>query len=308
MQKKGEKESKNNIVNLNRATESKERIVQAVNYLKEKFKQLPQKIGELKEMLLNAISELFSTRPSDKTLHKYKDLWHQKEIEEKATEGTSSQSLELDKNSPINTDEIITIPCELEIVLEPTLEVSISNEVENILCEENTNLETPPTLISTDLDTPSNSQEHNIQQIKPIPHNGFRICHTHPNVALRKKDEVKAVESISDNGFKKSATPPPLYEGLLLLIKSWFNQKTVLSYQGVAMSGLAKASSEKRETLKSISPNQKVVITDYTHSSFLVNPDNRENILVYVTPVSEINNWNIGIAVKAIYLFPLDEI
>ena len=134
----------------------------------------------------------------------------------------------------------------------------------------------------------------------------FVIDQNTNNVVLEKKDEVKRLESISDNGFKKSATPPPLYEGLLLLIKSWFNQKTVLSYQGVAMSGLAKASNEKRETLKSISPNQKVIITDYTHSSFLVNPDNRENILVYVTPVSEINNWDMGIAVRAIYLFPLD--
>jgi hypothetical protein len=311
MQKKGEKESKNNIVNLNRATESKERIVQAVNYLKERFKQLPQKIGELKEMLLQALSELFSTRPSDKTLYKYKDLWHQKEIEEKATEGTSSQSLETagdTDNNRVSTDDILTIPCEVEIVLEPTLEVPISNEVENILCEENTNLETPLTLISTDLENPSNSQEHNIQQLKPILHNGSRICPTPPNVVLEKKDEVKRLEPISDNGFKKSASPPPLYEGLLLLIKSWFNQKTVLSYQGVAMSGLAKASNEKRETLKSISPNQKVIITDYTHSSFLVNPENRENILVYVTPVSEINNWNMGIAVRAIYLFPLYEI
>jgi hypothetical protein len=139
-----------------------------------------------------------------------------------------------------------------------------------------------------------------------MPHNGSRICHTPPNVTLGKKDEVKTLEPISDKDLTKSATPPLLYEGLWEMIQSWFNQKIILSYQGVSMRGLAKALNEKRETLKSISPNQKVIITDYIHSSFLFNPENRENILVYVTPVSEINNWDMGIAVRAIYLFPLD--
>jgi len=287
---------------------------------------LPEKIGELKEMLLNAISQLFGTRPSDKTLSKYRDLWHTKATEAKVvevietTKETSSQDLELDENSHVNRNELITIPCEIEIVLDTTLEESIPYEVENILCEENTILAPLATLITTDveekileknpskLENLSQLAEHNVRQVKPIPHNGSIPCPTPSNVIPEKKDEVKELESISDKDFKKSATPPPLYEGLGEMIKSWFNKKTVLFYQGVAMAGLAKASNEKRETLKSISPNQKVIITDYTHSSFLFNPENRENILVYVTPVSEINNWNMGIAVRAIYLFSLDEI
>jgi hypothetical protein len=294
------KEARENTVNLNRATESRERIIKALEYLKEQVKQLPQKIGELKKMLLKALSDLFSTRPSDKTLSKYRDLWHPK----LTVQETSSQSLELDvdtENSQINTAEVITTPSEVEIVLEP-----ISSERENIVCEENTNLEPHPTLIFTDLDKASKPEKYNIQQVKPIHHKGSRICPTPPNVTLEKKDEVNSPEPISDKDLTKYAPPPPLYEGLWEMIQSWFNQKIILSYQGVSMRGLAKALNEKRETLKSISPNQKVIITDYIHSSFLFNPENRENILVYVTPVSEINNWDMGIAVRAIYLFPLD--
>jgi hypothetical protein len=294
------KEARENTVNLNRATESKERIIKALEYLKEQVKQLPNKVGELKKMLLKALSDLFSTRPSDKTLSKYRDLWHPK----LAVQETSSQSLELDvdtENSQINTAEVITTPCKVEIVLEP-----ISSERENIVCEKNTNLEPPPTLIFTDLDKASKPEEYNIQQLKPIPNKVSRVCLTPSNVIPEKKDEVKTLEPIPDKDLKKSATPPPLYEGLLGMIKSWFVQKITLSYHGEQVLGLAKASNEKRETLKSISPHQKVIITDYTHSSFLFNPENRENILVYVTPVSEINNWNMGIAVRAIYLFPLN--
>lgn len=318
------KEARENTVNLNRATESRERIVKAINYLKETVKQLPEKIGELKEMLLNAISQLFGTRPSDKTLSKYRDLWHTKATEAKVvevietTKETSSQDLELDENSHVNRNELITIPCEIEIVLDTTLEESIPYEVENILCEENTILAPLATLITTDveekiveknpskLENLSQLAEYNIRQVKPIPHNGSILCPTPPNVIPSPKDEVKELESLSDKDFKKSATPPPVYEGLGEMIKSWFAQKITLSYYGEQVLGLAKASNEKRETLKSISPYQKVIITDYTHSSFLFNPENRENILVYVTPVSEINNWNMGIAVRAIYLFPLD--
>jgi hypothetical protein len=73
MKEQGEKENK---VNKNRQDSAVNRIKAGIAYLKEKLSELPKKVGELKIELLKAIQKLFGVRPSDKTLNKYKNLWH----------------------------------------------------------------------------------------------------------------------------------------------------------------------------------------------------------------------------------------
>lgn len=67
---------KENEMNQFRQESAKDRISRAVEHLKRSVCSLPTKVGEMKELLLNAIRELFGVRPSDKILRRYRELWH----------------------------------------------------------------------------------------------------------------------------------------------------------------------------------------------------------------------------------------
>ncbi len=80
-----EKIVKENKVNNDRQLNAIERIKQGVEYVKEKLAKIPKRVGEMKEILIQAIVELFGVRPSDKTLNRYRELWHPDLIEEVIT-------------------------------------------------------------------------------------------------------------------------------------------------------------------------------------------------------------------------------
>jgi hypothetical protein len=71
-----EKGAKENKVNEERQMSAIDRIKQGVDYVKEKLAEIPERVGEMKELLINAIKDLFGVRPSDQTLNRYPDLWH----------------------------------------------------------------------------------------------------------------------------------------------------------------------------------------------------------------------------------------
>lgn len=73
---------KENAVNNERQLSAVERIKRGVEFVKEKLIEIPQRVGEMKEALVNAIVKLFGVRPSDKTLYRYRDLWHPQVIGE----------------------------------------------------------------------------------------------------------------------------------------------------------------------------------------------------------------------------------
>ena len=76
-----EREPKKNVVNQSRQEEALERIKQGMDYVIKTVKVLPRKVGELKNALVEAITQLFGKRPSDKTLYRYKEWWHPQYIQ-----------------------------------------------------------------------------------------------------------------------------------------------------------------------------------------------------------------------------------
>jgi hypothetical protein len=73
---RGTKETKENKINNERQQSAIDRIKTGVDYVKEKLLEIPEKVGEMKELLINAIKDLFGVRPSDQTLNRYPELWH----------------------------------------------------------------------------------------------------------------------------------------------------------------------------------------------------------------------------------------
>jgi len=71
-----DKGAKENKVNEERQMSAIDRIKQGVDSVKEKLLEIPEKVGEMKELLINAIKDLFGVRPSDQTLNRYPELWH----------------------------------------------------------------------------------------------------------------------------------------------------------------------------------------------------------------------------------------
>ena len=72
-----------NKVNQKRQADAIERIKKAMKELKSSGSDLPSRVGEMKELLSSTIKKLFDIRPSDKTLNKYRNLWHPKYTEKK---------------------------------------------------------------------------------------------------------------------------------------------------------------------------------------------------------------------------------
>ncbi len=62
----------------------------------------------------------------------------------------------------------------------------------------------------------------------------------------------------------------------------------------------------KRSRLHSIDQQETVLISDLNHTSFLFNPDDEENLRIYVKPIDRGKEWKTGIAVLAKYLQPID--
>jgi len=256
MVKEGSKENK---VNDSRQFEAKERIKKAVEHLKTNLQRLPKKVGQMKEALLKALSELFNTHSSNTTLDKYKDLWHPKFVqveEEPQTESTASPSTE--------TSSIETLPKET-----PSMESERETESADVI------------------------------HVEPLLEEYDKSSHTPPDVVPKKSRQEKQLESIKDKDSEKKPTPP-----LYMKVKDWAKNKIPLTYLGNSVGGLVETKKEKRNKLKSIPPGEKVIITDYNHSSFLFHPEDLNNLLVYVCPISEIDNWIAGVAVKVINLKP----
>jgi len=83
---KAEKEPKENKINKERQQSAVERIIQGVEFIKEKLAEIPEKVGEMKELLVKVIIDLFGVRPSDQTLNRNKELWHPSLIVEREVE------------------------------------------------------------------------------------------------------------------------------------------------------------------------------------------------------------------------------
>ena len=100
-----------NTVNKQRQNEAVERIVKAVAHLKQSLLELPKKVGEMKAALLRATSDLFRVRPSDKTLNRYRELWHPAFIGEKEGYLPSEAHPEESETKTTTGEELFSTSC-----------------------------------------------------------------------------------------------------------------------------------------------------------------------------------------------------
>jgi hypothetical protein len=133
---------------------------------------------------------------------------------------------------------------------------------------------------------------------EPAPEDKFEPCHTHPEEGDQKGSSPNPPKTVPAVQWEKSATPP-----LYMKVSQWAETSTVLEYHGdYDYFGLVLLKGEKRAKIESIKKNQKVIIDSLNHSSFLFNPEDSENLMVYVIPIEDQTTWTEGVAVKAMYL------
>jgi hypothetical protein len=228
---------KENAVNNERQLSAVERIKRGVEFVKEKLIEIPQRVGEMKEALVNAIVELFGVRPSDKTLYRYRDLWHPQVIGE------------------------------VEVVIVP---------------------EAPPEEVeSPDIVPPDG-----------LPEGHCEPCHTPLPVVQQNGRHAIALQPTPQAALEILCHTP-----LYMKVLDWVSGQARLMYRGVAVYSTVSLEGEKNPKIQSISENQEVIIVDHTHSSFLLYPDQEENLQVYVKPIDDAAQWLTGIPVLVKYLF-----
>ena len=170
----------------------------------------------------------------------------------------------------------------------PTL--IIESETEPNVEQKNTNPET---------------QTASPQPSKPTPNQASSLCHTPTESEIANEPISESLESPSEGEFEKYATPP-----LYMKVKQWFSDGTVLIYQGASVSTTVILEGNSAFQLRSISYQQRVVLTDQIHSSFFLHPDVSDSLQVYVRPLDFENSdfpWCGGIPVLAKYLLPVPD-
>ena len=126
----------------------------------------------------------------------------------------------------------------------------------------------------------------------------------HPQFIL--EEEIVVIpqnleEEVAETVHSHEEEEQPLY----MKLTQWAENATVLEleYEGdYHYCGLVVLKGDKRERIRSIKKNQKVIISSLSHSSFLFEKEDSENLLVYVIPIEEQTTWTEGVPVKAIYL------
>jgi hypothetical protein len=281
------KESLTNQTNLNleRQHNAFGRIIQAVEYIKQKQGRLPQKVGECKLAIRNVTKELFGVSVSDATLKKPENLplWHPK-------------LLEVSTPAPAPAPVTHTEQLSEAQVIQNTCNVSRKAEEKTIR---------QPTLQAKCI-----ADKQHKQQSTPL------------QVVCQNQEKAKHLKDIPSLNFKKTVHTFAYMKGVCFQIAIEFIYQIFLraygnalrriprlelvyqGYQGRDIGGLVQCKGESQSIVRSISPNTEVQVLrfDY-HSSFL--RESPQQLLVYVKPLQNSDDWLGGIAVLIEHLIPI---
>ena len=251
--------NRENTVNNQRQEEAKNRIGQGLNYLQSKMSTLPKKVGEVKELLLKTLQELFGIRPSDKTLTKYRHLWHPKYIK---------------VDLSVHEENHKSSNCSCCIASKP--QVSLPEKKSEI---EEKDIPVKP---SKNSHTPirNSPKTHSSQNtLKPISINDIdKNSHTplYKKVKNWFKERTKLIVQTHVNG-------------LVTLNDLVFDREK----------NEIKKIKQTKSSLRSIEIGEEVLIANCDHSSFWFSPENEETLQVYIIPVSKVEEWSDGITIAA---------
>ena len=300
------KESLSNKTNLNQEKQHNAscRIIQSVTQLQQERGSLPTKVGECIVLLRSTTKKLFGISISDATLKKPENLplWHPKYRDNQQQEVTFSeqeQSIVEEIKAP-ETEAPDSIKEQLESKPQP-----VSLEKTAIKQQNN-----DPSVGHKTLHSKQSSSKEQKNQSRPS------------NVVRQNDPNTKQPQALFSMVFNKTVqTWPYMKSGIALAVMEIFfhlfqrsycdalmlTPGLELLYQGYlghGISGLVELSNSKNSLLRSISPNTEVEVlsSDY-HSTYFRDKPNQ--ILVYIKPVRNAQDWLGGIVVSMEQLLPL---
>ena len=311
-------------LNLERQHNAQSRIIQAVEYIEQSQGGLPQKVGECKLAIRNVTKELFGVSVSDATLKKPENLplWHPKHRDE-PTEPTPAPHQERSPEAVVidiqaeeieveDTAEAAAIPIE-EFAESSNPEINtieLKNELATCDTSKVSQVAEPQNIIQLPLQAKTNPDRQHSQQSTPLNVVGKNQSESKHLKALPSLDSKKTVHTLA---YMKGMMPAIVVEFIYQVFqRAYYNALMRIprleflyqGYRGRGSGGLVQRKGEKQSQLQSIPPNTEVVILrkDYHSSSMRENPN---QLLVYIKPLQNSQDWKNGIAVLIEYLIPI---
>ncbi len=314
--------------NLNRERQhnAASRIIQAVEYINENQGGLPQKVGECKLAIRNVTKKLFGVSVSDATLKKQENLslWHPKYRGESNSEQDEVQT----PTTP--TEDVQSLLSVVEFVEQQ--QQQSKTDLDKELQEEELAEENPSTIelkikleILTKLDITQKSPKTVLHQTLPpkeTPAEPQKKQSTPLQVVRQKESPAESIKPLPSLAFKKTVHTLPYMKGVILPIvlkliyqvfqRAYFNflMKTprleleYLGYQDRGTSGIVRRKGKKQSQVQSIKPNTEVEILRKDYHSCCYR-DNQSQLLVYIKPLENAEDWLNGIAVLIEHLIPI---
>ena len=325
------KESLSNQTNLNleRQHKASSRIIQAVTHIEREKGGLPNKVGECKLAIRNVTKELFGLSVSDATLTKPENLplWHPKY--RKVEPNPDPQGAAPQESQHPEEEPEVTVEVKAEEVKEqettdtptPVPEAAPSSSSQNNTIEPNNGLET---LDSIDL-LQKDDKKVVIQE----------VLHSEQGESKKHKDRATPCHVTRQNG-PNPKTPKflpslvstischtlPLMKGVMAhhliefifqIIQRAYYEAIMISprleflyqgYRGFGTSGFVRRKGDKQSLVQSIPPNTEVeILRKDRHSSYF--RENPKQLLVYIKPLYNADDWQQGIAVLIDHLIPI---
>jgi hypothetical protein len=330
-------------LNLERQHNAQSRIIQAVAKIELESVKLPPQVGECKLAIRNVTKELFGISVSDATLSKPENLplWHPKYRPQAKINPNPTTIVEPEISIDSDAFWVGSFPPKSRHT-NIVLDVSVPEVKENNTEELPTKIDLLPTpdnstqelnYLPETLSTPDapHSAESSIIIQKALqpeqPNNNKYKDRATPVHVIRQKEEnpetPKALPSIDS---KISCHTLPIMKGMILdlslrvfypvlqraycsaIIKKRNLVLFFQGYQGNSFGGLVKRKGDKQSKqskIESIPTNSEVIIVkkNQLHSSYFRDYPNQ--ILVYIKPLIDADDWQGGIAVPLELLSPL---
>lgn len=308
-----EKRSQKPNLNQIKSEESSRRIAEAIVHLSKVLQGLPRNVKNLMELIRNTSKQLFGIGVSDKTLRKKENLtiWHPKYreegieqidevkvIPEKSVSASEAESV-IPKlpvsNTTIDEESVHDSAVDTEIPSEP--QVNTTHDVlQNRLSLESSDSKdqssgaTPCPVVFQNQSATKSPQS--IQE-KRLSNWGYTFSFMKGYVSVLARVIVaESIFQILQKAYYEVLINTP---GLELLYRG---------YNGRGTNGLVEIQDQDKPILHTIVPNVEVQIyQDYPHSSYF--REHAPQMLIYVKPTQNAQNWCHGIAVLIEHLIPV---
>ena len=283
--------------NAERQHNARNRIVEAVEYIRRRDGELPDKVGLCKLKIRNVTKELFGISVSDATLRKPDNrvLWHPRYRVQQ--DGELKESESCGEHTPSNGFSKRTVSLERETVV---------SDRENRASESPGNMSAPQPVRHSESVLSENCGEE------------ARPC----EVVWPDGDRSESLNSLSHGESGEMGQTPALMKGCLVRILSdylRFECERVYSsqvletvgvtylytgYRGYGASGIVEYKGEKESKVQSILPGTNVEVLYNLHHSTVLKEYSKQR-LIYIKPFETKQEWIDGIAVPVGQLVPL---